>query len=356
MAAAGAVSSRTMSSSEPAGIRTTEVSGWLTGNVPGAKAPFTFDAVAGGRSNLTYIVTDAEQRRFVLRRPPLGHLLPSAHDMAREYRIISGLHRSEVPVPTPLGFCSNESVSDRPFYVMSFVDGLVLRSPAEGERLPVSARSHASESIADTLLALHRVDLDAVGLADLGKREGYIERQLRRWHSQFTDSKTREIPLVDDLQRRLIARVPPQQASTIVHGDYRLDNTIVGADGSVLAVLDWEICTLGDPLADLGLLLVYWPDSGDANPPLGAAASQLPGFWSSAQLRARYASGTKLDVSDLDFYVAFAYWKLACILEGVYARYVQGAITGDGYDHTVLRAQVPLLAEAADAALATLGA
>ncbi len=336
-----------MMTTEPPGIRVADVSRWLTANVAGANGPFAFQAVAGGRSNLTYIVSGADSTRFVLRRPPLGHLLPSAHDMAREYRIISGLHGSAVPVATPLGFCDDESVSDRPFYVMEFVDGLVLRTPSEGKALTQAARRHCGESLVDTLIALHRLDLGAVGLADLGKHDGYMGRQLKRWHRQFTDSKTREIPLLDDVQQRLVATTPDQQAVAIVHGDYRLDNVIVDTRGDVRAVLDWEICTLGDPLADLALLTIYWPDPADANPPLGEAASQAIGFLSSRDLRDRYAKNSSLDLGQFDYYIAFAYWKLACILEGVYARYVHGAITGDGYDHTVLQMQVPMLAEAA---------
>lgn len=344
-----------MTTSGPLGIRVPEVSTWLAANVAEAEGPFRFRAIAGGRSNLTYVVTGANSRSFVLRRPPLGHLLPSAHDMAREHRILSGLYGSCVPVAEPLGFCSDDSVSDRPFYVMEYVEGLVLRSPADSQALSHEARRRTGESVIDTLLALHALDLDKVGLADLGKREGYVARQVRRWHGQFTDSKTREVPLVDSVQARLVAAMPVQQGATIVHGDYRLDNAIVGNDGDVRAVLDWEICTLGDPLADLGLLMVYWPDATDANPPLGAAANQVSGFLTNAELGERYRRQSPLDLDNLDYYVAFAYWKLACILEGVYARYVDGAITGDGYDHTVLHDQVPQLALAAHEALEKLG-
>ena len=344
-----------MTTSGPVGIRVAEVSAWLTSNVVGAQEPFRFLPIAGGRSNLTYVVTDVTGQSFVLRRPPLGHLLPSAHDMAREHRILSGLHGSSVPVAEPLGFCADESVNDRPFYVMGYVEGLVLRSPADSEALSEQARRRTGESVIDTLLALHAIDLDTVGLADLGKREGYVARQLKRWHSQFTDSKTREVPLIDSVQTRLVAAMPAQQTATIVHGDYRLDNAIVGSDGDVRAVLDWEICTLGDPLADLGLLMVYWPDAAEAHPPLGAAANQVSGFLTNRALRERYGCQSPLDLSALDYYVAFAYWKLACILEGVYARYVDGAITGDGYDHMVLHGQVPQLAQAAHDALEKLG-
>ena len=191
-----------MMTTEPPGIRVADVSRWLTANVAGANGPFAFQAVAGGRSNLTYIVSGADSARFVLRRPPLGHLLPSAHDMAREYRIISGLHGSAVPVAAPLGFCDDESVSDRPFYVMEFVDGLVLRSPSEGAALTQAARRHCGESLVDTLIALHRLDLGAVGLADLGKHDGYMGRQLKRWRASWDASSEAMATLVSTAQLR----------------------------------------------------------------------------------------------------------------------------------------------------------
>ena len=241
-----------------AGIHLPAVSAWLVEHVRGAVAPFRFDVIAGGHSNLTYRVTGADGTRFVLRRPPLGHVLASAHDMGREHRIISGLQQSAVPVAPALGFCDDPAVNDAPFYVMGFVDGHVVRDRLVAEAvLTPDARRTASESIVDTMAAIHAVDLDATGLTTLGKHEGYIARQLKRWYGQWNQQKTRELPAVDRVHDELLRRIPEQGAATIVHGDYRLDNCMIGSDGRVMAVLDWEICTLGDPLADLGLLLVY---------------------------------------------------------------------------------------------------
>ena len=333
------------------GINEPAVTEWFIRHVEGAVAPLRFTLVAGGRSNLTYRVDAANGTSYVLRRPPLGHLLPSAHDMAREHRIISALGPTAVPVPRALGYCADESVSDRPFYVMSFVDGHIVRDIASADVLELAARDAASRSLIDVLADLHGVAIDAIGLGDLGKREFYVERQLRRWHGQFTQSKAREIPLIDELHDKLRTQVPLQQRVSLVHGDYRLDNTMVASDGHVMAVLDWELCAIGDPLADLGSLLVYWPEPGELSPPLGEAATMAPGFFSRAQVCERYAQRSELDLSDMSFYVAFGMWKLACILEGVYVRYKTGAMGGDGYDFMALEANVPVLAQRSAEAL-----
>jgi aminoglycoside phosphotransferase (APT) family kinase protein len=309
------------------GIAVPSVTAWLEANVAGATGPFRFDVIAGGHSNLTFRVTGADGTRYVLRRPPLGHRLASAHDMGREHKIIAGLQRSAVPVAPALGFCDDESVNDAPFYVMGFVDGHVLRDRVATEAvLDVAARRHASESLVDTMAAIHAVDLPAVGLDDLGKHEGYIARQLKRWYGQWNAQKTRELPAVDQVHDELLRRIPEQGPATIVHGDYRLDNCMVNDAGDVVAVLDWEICTLGDPLADLGLLLVYWTGPNDAPSAWNGSATTAPGFFDRADLAVRYAEVSGRDVSQLPFYVSFAYWKLACILEGVYARYLGGAL------------------------------
>ena len=300
---------------------------WLESTVTGARGPFSFEVIAGGHSNLTYAVRGSNDATYVLRRPPLGHVLASAHDMGREFRIISGLQGSDVPVPPALGYCADTAVNGTPFYVMGFVDGHVIRDSSTAERvLTPDARARCSESIVDTMAAIHGVDLTAAGLADLSKHDGYIARQLRRWYGQWNSQKTRELTAVDDVHAGLLERIPPQGAATIVHGDYRLDNCMVSADGEVVAVLDWEICTLGDPLADLGMLMVYWTGPGDDSTAWTGSSSSAPGFLDRAELAERYGKVTGRDLSDLDFYVAFAFWKLACILEGVYARYLGGAL------------------------------
>ena len=312
---------------EVPGINVAAVTQWFETQVPDARGPFHFDVIAGGHSNLTYRVTGANGGRYVLRRPPLGHRLASAHDMSREHRIINALQHSAVPVAPALGYCDDPAVNDDPFYVMRFVDGHVIRDRATAEALlSPAARRTASESIVDTMAAIHNVDLAAVGLADLGKHAGYIARQLKRWYGQWNAQKTRELAAVDTVHDELMRRIPEQGAATIVHGDYRLDNCMVGDDGRVVAVLDWEICTLGDPLADVGLLQVYWTGPNDPASAWTGNATTAPGFLDRADLAARYAEVSGRDLTDLPFYVSFAYWKLACILEGVYARYLGGAL------------------------------
>ncbi|MEN9507162.1 MAG: hypothetical protein RI958_3088 [Actinomycetota bacterium] len=309
------------------GIDVPAVTAWMESNVTGAIGPFRFDVIAGGHSNLTFGVTGADGTRFVLRRPPLGHRLASAHDMGREHRIIHALSASPVPVAPALGYCDDPSVNDSPFYVMGFVEGHVIRDRAAAESiLSFEARRHASESIVDTLAALHAVDLDAVGLSDLGRHDGYIARQLKRWYGQWNAQKTRDLPAVDRVHDLLQTRIPEQGAASIVHGDYRLDNCMVDDDGEVVAVLDWEICTLGDPLADLGLLHVYWTGPNDEASAWTGSATTADGFFDRADLAERYAAVSGRDISQLPFYISFAYWKLACILEGVYARYLGGAL------------------------------
>lgn len=308
------------------GIDIAPVSQWLAANIPGAVAPFTFDLIAGGRSNLTFRVTGADGNRFVLRRPPLGHVLATAHDMAREHRIIAAVGTTGVPVPTALGLCSEDAVNGAPFYVMAYVDGVVLDGVERAALLAPEARRAASEHLIDVLADLHAVDVDAIGLGDLAKREGYVERQVKRWSRQWEQSKTRELPAIDEVARLLGERLPQQQGVSIAHGDYRFGNVLVDpAVGRVTAVLDWELCTLGDPLADVGYLGVYWFDEQSphvrANDPTPAG-----GFLSYRDLLHRYATRTGRDLADIDYYVAFGCWRLAVISEGVYARYLHGAM------------------------------
>ena len=313
--------------SAPEGIFESSVTSWLDTSVDGAVGPYSWEIIAGGHSNLTFLVTDANGRRLVLRRPPLAHGLASAHDMAREHRIISALNRSSVPVPTTVGLCEDDRINGAPFYVMEYVDGHVVRDVEAAERcLSEPARTRASESLADTLAAIHEVDLVSVGLNDLGRHEDYLARQLRRWYGQWEQQRTRDLSLIDDVHAVLIANLPAQQAATIVHGDYRLDNTMVDDDGNVCAVLDWEICTLGDPLADIAMLAVYWTGPTDTQSAWESGATTAAGFWDRNQLIERYAQSSGRDLGNFDLYMAFANWKLACILEGVYARYLGGAL------------------------------
>ena len=341
--------------SEIKGIDVSGVTDWFEANVDGARGPLTFELIAGGHSNLTYRVDDAAGHRFVLRRPPLGHVLATAHDMSREHKIISALGPTDVPVAPALGLCTDDAVNGAPFYVMAFVDGLVLRDAAAAQSLTPGARRSAGLSIADTLARIHAVDPDAVGLGDLGKKEGYIARQLKRWYGQFQQSQTRELPRVDEVHDALAARIPDQGPAAIVHGDYRLDNCMTDTGGNVIAVLDWEICTLGDPLADVGLLMVYWTEASDASPMLLTAPTAVDGFLSRKEVLDRYAEASGRDLSHVDFYIAFGYWKLACIVEGVHARYVGGAMGSDASGFEGFAVQVERCADAAADAVARLG-
>ncbi len=341
----------------PDGIDRAGVEGWFEANVADVARPLTFDRIAGGRSNLTYGVHDAEGRSWALRRPPLGKRLGSAHDMGREYRVIAALQDTDVPVPPAIGLCEDDAVNGAPFYVMGFVDGPVLRSRRETERFGEDERRAIGERVVDTLVAIHAVDPDAVGLGELGKKQDYVARQLRRWQGQWEKSKTRDLDLIDDVHRRLERRIPEQGPATIVHGDYRLDNMILAPDGEVAAVVDWELCTLGDPLADVGLLLVYWSEPNDEFIPLFDPATVAPGFIGREEVKRRYADATGRDLSEIDFYVALANWKLAIILEGVYARYAAGQYgkSNDDEGFQQFAKIVERLAEGADQAERRLG-
>ena len=308
---------------------------WLASKVPALDPPLSFTLIAGGRSNLTYRVEDAAGRTWALRRPPLHHVLPTAHDMGREYRLMHSLGPAGIPVPVTVGLCTDESVNERPFYVMEFVEGHILRTAAEAEQaFDETTRRAVGDRMAETLASLHDVEPDAVGLGDLGRREGYIERQLKRWRGQYDQMQVEGVEsdrdgLVTRVSDELARRIPAQQRTSVVHGDYRMDNVVLRDDGSVRAILDWEICTLGDPLADLGVLMVYWAEPDDAMAVLGGSPTTAAGFSTRAQVLDHYASVSALDLSEIGYYVAFGYWKLACILQGVFARYVAGAGAGD---------------------------
>ncbi|MBV9660458.1 MAG: phosphotransferase family protein [Acidimicrobiales bacterium] len=331
------MSDPTSQGTEPRGIDGSRVSAWFAEHVRGAVLPLHFTLIAGGRSNLTFRVDDAAGNRFVLRRPPTGHLLPTAHDMAREHRIISALGPAGVPAPPALGLCEDVAVNGAPFYVMGFVDGVIARDERDVDKyLDEPARGRASLALVDTLASIHLVDPDAVGLGDLGRKDAYVARQLKRWHANYHGANQARggapLPAIDAIHSLLWAAIPEQGAAAVVHGDYRLDNCILAPDGSrVDAVLDWELCTLGDPLADLAQLLVYWPEPGERSA-LGHAPTSRPGFARRVELVERYEKRIGRAAAHLDFYVAFAYWRLACILEGVYARYAGGAMADDGTD------------------------
>jgi aminoglycoside phosphotransferase (APT) family kinase protein len=338
-------------SAGPDGINAGGVTAWFEAHAPGIAPPLQFSLIAGGRSNFTYTVVDSAGQRFVLRRPPLGPLLPSAHDMGREHRIMSALAGSPVPVPPVVGLCTDEAVTGAPFYVMRFVDGVILRDQSVAETVPEPIRGAASDSLVGVLADLHDVEPASVGLGDLGRPDGYVGRLLRRWRGQWEKSKTRDLPVVDEVAERLAADIPAAGPARIVHGDYRLDNVMVSPDdGSVRAVLDWELCTLGDPLADVGMLLVYWTEPGDEFSALAWSPTLAPGFPGRKEVSSRYAAASGRDLSEIDYYVALGYWKIAVILEGVYARYKSGAYGETDDSWRAFEHSVPQLAHAADEA------
>jgi aminoglycoside phosphotransferase (APT) family kinase protein len=305
--------------------------------------------IAGGKSNLTYRVTDGVHD-WVVRRPPLGHVLATAHDMAREHRVMSALAATTVPVPEMVVLCEDLAVMGVPFYVMQYVEGEVLRRTAQSADLTDDQRADVAHRLVDTLADLHAVDPATVGLSDFGHPEGFLERQVRRWSAQLERSRTREVPGFPELAAALAARVPRSQRAGIVHGDYRLDNVLIGKeDQQIRAVLDWEMATLGDPLCDLGLLPVYAIPAVGVTGVVSDGMGPHNGFPSMDTLVERYASRTGLDLTPLPWYVALGYYKLAVICEGIHARHLAGQTVGPGFDR--IGELVPPLVAAGSAAL-----
>jgi aminoglycoside phosphotransferase (APT) family kinase protein len=302
---------------------------YLDSELPGLVAgPLVGRVIAGGKSNLTYVVTDGTGS-WVVRRPPLGHVLATAHDMPREYRVMTALRDTSVPVPRTYVLCEDTEVLGAPFYVMEHVAGTPFRTLDEIAPLGAEGVRKVADGLITTLGDLHAVDPAAVGLGDFGRPAGFLERQVRRWSKQLEASRSRDIPGIDELRDRLADALPEQGAPAIVHGDYRLDNVLVTGDGRLTAVLDWEMATLGDPLVDLGLMLVYreQPVIGGGTP-----ATSAEGFPSSPELVEMYAAATGRDVSRLGWYVAFGCFKLAVIAEGIHFRHTQGLTVGAGFD------------------------
>lgn len=338
-------------SAAPAGLRPETLVPWLAAHVPGLRAPLRFDLIAGGMSNLTYRVEDAAGTAYVLRRPPLGAVLSTAHDVRREHRILAALAASAVPVPPVVAVCADDAVTGAPFFVMRFVEGEILRTADGADPAAVAVRQRVGRELVDVLVEIHRTDVDAIGLGDLARRDGYLGRQLARWHRQYALSSHVRVPLIDALYALLAERMPAQAEATLVHGDHRLENCLVGPGGDVRAVLDWELATLGDPLADLGLFLAYWRPPADLT--CLPQTTRAEGFDTREEIVARYRDRTGRTVSRIGYYIAFGYWKLACILSGVHARHVAGDMGPDAVDVTNLPRQIELLAEAAADALAT---
>ncbi|WP_405410713.1 phosphotransferase family protein [Streptomyces decoyicus] len=316
---------------EPPGLDLERLREHLDRERPGlAGGPLRARLIEGGRSNLTYRVSDGAAS-WVVRRPPLGHVLATAHDMRREHRVISALHTTPVPVPETLLLCEDESVIGAPFYVMELVEGVPYRTAGQLAPLGPERTRAVVLSLVDTLVDLHAVDPEAVGLGDFGRPEGFLERQLRRWGKQLSASKNRDLAGIDELHEALGRALPASPAPAVVHGDYRLDNVLVGADDTIKAVLDWEMSTLGDPLTDLGLLVMYSSDLGLPESPV-STTSGAPGHPSPAELIERYAARSGRDTSAIAWYTAFAWFKLAVILEGIHYRFTLGQTVGAGFD------------------------
>lgn len=322
---------------DPPGLRLQPLATWLVdqGLPIDADAPLRATLLEGGRSNVTYLLEDAGGARLVLRRPPLGHVMPSAHDMRREYQVLSGLNRAGFPAPRALAECQDDSVIGSTFMVMSYVDGRVISNEEAAHALTPDSASDVCVALIDTLAELHGVDAAEAGLGDLGRPQGYLARQVRRWGQQWEITKTRDLPAIDRLRSWLegqVEGIPADLPWSIVHGDYRLDNVILDrASSEVLAVLDWEMSTLGDPISDLAVALVYWSEAGDGlrnRVPVSEHITDGPGFWTREQLIERYAETTGRSLEHLDFATGLACFKLAVIMESIHYRNLSGQQLG----------------------------
>lgn len=293
---------------------------------------FTAELARGGRSNLTYFVTSLTGREFVLRRPPLGHVQATAHDMAREYRVMSALTNTEVAVPHTFHLCTDADVLGAPFYLMERVAGQVIQSEKQTAALGIDRAKAISHHVIDTLVALHACEPDQIGLGDFGRTEGFLERQVSRWSKQLEGSRSRDLAGIDDLLHKLANSIPATKRNSIVHGDFRLDNCIIGANNEVAAVVDWEMATLGDSFTDLGLFVVYWDGlSQIVGNPVANGITPAYGFPSASDLLQRYALKSGSELSHIEWYIAFGYFKLAVILEGIFLRFSQGQTVGPGF-------------------------
>ncbi len=342
-------------SAQPEGYDVAAVEAWIAEHTDTISPPLTWTRTVGGHSNLTYRIDDGAGRSAVIRRPPQGKLLPKAHDMSREWAIISALAPTAVPVAQPIAFCEDPSVTGAWFYVMGLVDGRALYSAAETEDWVAEAERPAfARSFISVLAALHDLDPDEIGLGELGRKDGYIARQVRTWYGSWTSSMADadyDDPRAHALREFILDRVPDQGPARVVHGDYGVHNCLTGPDSRIAAVVDWEISTLGDPLADLAYALNQWAEPGEGR---DEAATAVAGMPSRRQLTDIYAELTGRDLSMLDFYIGFNWWKSACIIHGVYARYCAGKKSTEGVDLDRLRERVGENLALAEAALGRL--
>lgn len=333
----------------PPGLDLEALAAWMTAAIPGVGPTLSAELIAGGRSNLTFAVTDGTAS-WIVRRPPLGHVLATAHDMEREYRVMSALQDCDVPVPRMLAFCDDTSVAGAELYVMERCSGTPYRRADALAALGADRTRAISQRLVDVMAGLHRLSPEAVGLADFGRPDGFLGRQVARWSKQLDASRTRDLPAADELHRLLAASVPAESATGIVHGDFRLDNLLIDSDSDdrVTAVLDWEMATLGDPLTDLALMLVYHRLAEILGTSV-ADAGTAPGFLTEGEIVARYAAASDRDLSAFGWYLGLAAFKLAAILEGIHYRYLAGQTVGEGFDG--VGAAIPPLLDAGLTAL-----
>jgi aminoglycoside phosphotransferase (APT) family kinase protein len=342
------------------GIEPASVEAWFERFVSGARAPLQFTLIAGGHSNLTYRVDDAVGNRYALRRPPLGEFPRGAHDVAREHRILVALGPTPVPVPPVVALCADTAVTGAPFYVMRWVDGTIVDRPSHVAAVLADepVRRRMAFDLVDALAELHRVDVDAIGLGDLGPRANQLERLIDRMRRVWDTTRTRDLPMIDSIHARLLAARPVQRYTGLVHSDYRPGNVILGRDARVAAILDWELCALGDVLIDVGGLLSNWDEPGDPWPDvwMQPAPSRAGGFPTKREIVARYVEKTGFDVRDVDYYRAFNYWRIAIIAEGMKRRYETGALAADGVNAEVVVRRVDERARMAEMCLDLAGA
>jgi aminoglycoside phosphotransferase (APT) family kinase protein len=341
------------------GIDVTNVVRWLGQHVHDLEPPLEFALIAAGGSDLTYRLVDNKGTRFILRRPPVGTLLATAHDMAREHRIMAALAGTAVPVPEMLALCQDQSVSGAPFYVMAYVEGRILRDTEDGAAIGGANAARASTSFVDTLAAIHLLEPAAIGLDTLSRPAGYVGRQLRRWFSQYQQTAgDHPNPLVADLHDRFAANLPdegPARSGRLVHGDYHIDNAVFDDDFAVISVFDWELCTLGDPLADLSWALMFWSTTTDELSVTASPPTRAPGFFTKSQFIERYGAVAGLDLDDLPYFLALSHWKLACLIQGSLYRSAAGQggglqTAGGGVDGSGEQRLHDLLAAAAELA------
>jgi aminoglycoside phosphotransferase (APT) family kinase protein len=301
---------------------------YLKEHFPGASGLLLVEQFPGGSSNLTYLLR-LGGREMVLRRPPFGNRVKTAHDMGREYRVLSKLHQVYPVAPRPLAYCPNETILGAPFYIMERRQGIILRrNLPPGLSLDPATVRRLCESLVDNFVDLHRLDYEAAGLADLGRPTGYVQRQVEGWTKRYHDAQTDNLPHMDRLAGWLAERMPPESGAALIHNDYKYDNLMLDPQDPtrIIGVLDWEMCTIGDPLMDLGTTLGYWIEAGDpeALRSFAVGPTTLPGSMTRQELIERYARKAGRDVANMLFYYCFGLFKIAVIVQQIYARYVRG--------------------------------